>query len=67
LTKYQLPKNMFPMRAKIPLFFFMEATFHFENLVFTSKRRLDLSQGYNSKFPMIELDPYTFQIDQKIE
>jgi len=55
------------MRAKIPLFFFMEATFHFENLVFTSKRRLDLSQGYNSKFPMIELDPYTFQIDQKIE
>jgi hypothetical protein len=35
LAKYQLPKDKFPLRAKIPLFFFMEATFHFENLTFT--------------------------------
>lgn len=40
LVHYSLPKNTFPMRVKLPLFFFMEATFHFENLVFTSKPRI---------------------------
>ena len=39
LSKYQLPKDKFPLRAKIPLFFFMEATFHFENLTFTGNTR----------------------------
>jgi hypothetical protein len=42
LMKYKLPQEKFPMRAKIPLFFFMEATFHFENLVFTQPKETDL-------------------------
>lgn len=65
LLKYQLPKEKFPLRAKIPLFFFMDATFHFENLVFTSRRRL---MHQFSEIPVIEQDPADiFKIDQRIE
>jgi hypothetical protein len=65
LLEYQLPKDKFPMRVKIPLFFVFEATFHFENLVFTSRSR---ASQEHPEIPVIKQDPVeVFQIDQKIE
>ena len=75
LMKYQLPQDKFPMRAKIPLFFFMEATFHFENLAFTRpsevegaiKLRKDSCRQFK-QFPVVIVDAQTvFQIDRKVE
>lgn len=60
LQKYQLPKDKFPLRAKIPLFFFMEATFHFENLIFTGDKP---SKGYAT----IKQSEDIFLIDQKVQ
>lgn len=67
LMKYSLPKDAFPMRVKLPLFFFMEATFHFENLVFTSKRHFkEISQF--RQIPVIKQNQSEFfDIDQKVE
>lgn len=59
------------MRAKIPLFFFMEATFHFENLVFTHPKETDIAIFGKGKrdiakrpsvfkqFPIVEIDAAT--------
>lgn len=46
------------MRAKIPLFFFMEATFHFENLIFTSDQVINPKSIFNTKenIPVIYQD-----------
>lgn len=34
LIKYQLPKGSFPLKAKVPLFLTMKATFALQNLTF---------------------------------
>lgn len=36
LTRYQLPKESFPLSARVPLFMTMEATFNFKNLKFSA-------------------------------
>ena len=49
------------MRAKIPLFFFMEATFHFENVTFTSEKTFNKNLPVNEihhKIPIIYQNSY---------
>ena len=37
IARYDLPRDMFPLKAKVPIFMLIEATFCFKNLRFGSQ------------------------------